>query len=131
MTNLGDRWQVEIQQGQDRRLRERAKKEEHRQEEAVGVVIANIPGLVKQAIAAGHDSVRVYGWITFADVRGSHADKVDKLANRADALQASDLAGTALQILQWCESNGLECFMVREKIWMNDCEYDLWVRPKH
>lgn len=130
--SLGNNWRTAlVHQHQQTDLRTKA--EEQEVEEARGkALVASIPNLVAQAAENGKQSVEVYQYVAFCDVAGTHKDRVDQLFDKrgSRALESSDLVGKARIIHDYCTQHDLECFLVPEKIPLNDYEYIFCIRPK-
>ncbi len=133
MTTIGKQWLERQVAARVARIGDKAKLCNDQQATAAALTISQIPDLIAEA-RDDAESVRIYGWVRYDDVSGESENRVDELAARlkteARCLRESDLAGTALIIFVYCALNDLECFLVPERIPMNDHEYFLHVRPK-
>lgn len=129
--SLGKDWQDSLRQQRVRTTVHELGKHQLELEREAQEIIRKIPPLIKEAKHFQKNTIKIYGWITFDDVAGTDANRVDLLYQRTRGiLRREDLANKALIIFDWCEQNGLECFMVSEKFTMNDHEYNLHARPK-
>lgn len=102
---------------------------------AADAIVAGIPARIAEATKQKKGWIDLTnGWVTFDDVAGDRKDKVDELSDRLcrekRPLKPSDLAGSFRMVVEWCERNGLECFLRAEKIPLNDFEYHFCARPK-
>lgn len=132
MTTIGERWLLKQQKAGIARQEEAEEEKRKAQETSAKKSIDHIPALIKTAVARGERSIKLYGWIGKEDVSGDDHDRVDALSKRrkTGSLHAEDLTGCARIIFDWCDANGLECFLEMQDIPMNECEYNLCARPK-
>lgn len=96
-------------------------------------VISKIPALIDSAPDYA-ESVDVNFTVGWCDVSGEGDDRVENLGRRLSAekrgLYRTDLAGAALSVFDYCDQNGLECFLVSESVPLHENDLNLHVRPK-
>ncbi len=125
---IGQKWKdgLSAKQTEDQRLRETKETEAKRAE--AEQFIAKIPGLVEQALAKDQASIRLLPWVRDADVA---CRDVDKLCESRHPLKSSDLTGVPRIVYDWCENNGLACFLTfGPKIPLNDHDVEMHAKPK-
>jgi len=128
---IGKDWRERRKTKQAADARTTKEQEAADQRREADLAIAQIPGLIEQALAKGEDSIHVLPrHLNFKDVACRDVDKlVDRLGGTVSPT-AGDLAGVALLIFEWCRDNDLECFIgFGGKVPLNGPEWDLCARP--
>jgi hypothetical protein len=132
MTTIGKKWRAALVQVQASSAEEQASAQSSLEKSMAAVAIREIPGLIDDAKGAA--SVCVFECVTSKDVAGSHSENVEKLYARLGRgkrpLRAGDLAGRAKIVFEWCDTNDLDCFLVKRPAGFDEADYDFHVRPK-
>lgn len=131
MPDIGEKWRSAKAYGEFARLQGEAEKVT----DTAAVIIRSIPKRMKRAIRKEEASIdALRRWLSWDDVPGAHDFKVDALASKLNedkrCLRPYDLISVAKLVCEWCEENGLECFLKPIRIPLNDFEYEMRVRPK-
>lgn len=128
--NLGQAWRAGLVKRAGHILPDTAPETEQDQRVNALKIILLIPGLLEQAEKRGDTFASTHLTLTFGDVSQKHKGNEDDLFKQCvqGRIFASDLAGRAKLVLEWCEQQGLMCFLSAKKV----CDvfyYDLMVCP--
>ena len=123
--SLGNEWKKSLGiKGMSEKERVLFEKEKRRTE-----VLAALPEKMRRAIAEKQECVVLYGWITQEDVHGGDVDEFWRRGGRTRPLIRDEVSGIARDVVEWCDQNGIKCYMEDYNIPMNDNEYNLVARP--
>jgi hypothetical protein len=125
MTTAGQVWKQKIQEKTNRAEVKTVEDDALRAQR----IIDSVPGKIDEAFAKNLTSIRLSeGWVSGSEVSCGNVEALADGPERGKPLTADDFKGYLKTVVAWCLNNDLECFLVSEKVPLNDYEYHLEAR---